>query len=652
MIENEREWTPLKELGRGGMATVYLIYDPVAEMNVAMKVLHEHFATDQAMVEAFARERQLMASLDHRGIAKIFESSTFEGRPAFTMEYLPGGDLQELLHLQGPLSESEVKALLETILEALAACHARGIIHRDIKPKNVLFTEDGEPKLVDFGIGQAEEVAATESSGQVGTVEYMAPERIDGYTIDGRSDLYSLSVLAFELLAGHVPYRGESAPAVLRMHRDAPIPDPAFFVPDLSPAMSALLMRGLAKEPEQRFAHADEMLDALRGKTSERVKISAHPDWSRLKDWRDGMQRFSCDSEDEGFEWVVYDLQPLTLGEDRYRAFRDLLLRFEPFAESTSSWKATNLLQHDFWNHQIYGRGFAMGLSREGAEHLVDELNKVDIQARSARRRRTGKARSPGVFMTPQTFTLSLRVSLVVIGLLIGFLGILLALSSPLVHFTTIIAALFVALFSLLMAADNTIMSLWFGQKSKIYHLDFQEPRTKQESSTAAFICIDDLALMERLYSPRIQASFELALQMGLHLYDRVKESEHLADLLQQRMDRLRSLAEKQAAIEEKLLRTRPGQVAAEIRRLDAQIEMEILAGKGDSPNLDAYAEEKDRLRVQLTERDAAQFELQRLAQQTHKEATTLEELTSRYWHEDSFDNVEELAQFQVELAP
>lgn len=292
-------------IGRGGMATVYRGWDDASKMDVALKVLHPHLVDDEAVVETFEREASLMRRIDHPNVVRVFETTEIDGRPAIAMEYCGGGDLSEHRLCDGDADERDVLDAFVPILDALSEVHEQGVVHRDIKPHNVVFDGD-DPKLIDFGIGQAEELMAADDAGQLGTVEYMAPERIDGLAVDARADIYSAGIMLFEMLCGHPPYRADTASAVMRMHRTADIPDPRLFDDGISDRTAEVVMKAIAKHPEQRFDRIDQMRAALVGDADLPEHLPAHSGWQRVKQRYAERHALSAPVESTGAESVVY----------------------------------------------------------------------------------------------------------------------------------------------------------------------------------------------------------------------------------------------------------------------------------------------------------------------------------------------------------
>lgn len=259
-----------KELGRGGMAFVYQALDTRLNRPVAIKVirrtafLEEHY---EAMIRRFEREARSLASLDHSHIVKVFDYGEQEGSPYLVMQYLAGGSLKELLSPDHPgaLDWREAIRLCIPVARALAYAHRQGIVHRDVKPANILLSVQGEPMLSDFGIAKilhTGESALTASGMGIGTPEYMAPEQAMGDVV-AQSDIYSLGIVLFELVTGKRPFTADTPMAVMLKHIQEPLPDVRVFNPTLPEELAHILERACAKQPAARFASADEFADAL-----------------------------------------------------------------------------------------------------------------------------------------------------------------------------------------------------------------------------------------------------------------------------------------------------------------------------------------------------------------------------------------------------
>jgi serine/threonine-protein kinase len=253
-------------LSRGGMGCVFKATDLVSGETVVLKVPHEHLESDIVFYERFKREEEIGRRLDHPGIVK-FLSQSEQSRMYLAMEYVPGGSLRALMSSARPLPVERALAIAQQLCAALAYLHDQGVVHRDVKPENVLLVPpDGSVKLLDFGIAfleSARRLTWAGLSGILGTPDYMAPEQVQGRRGDARTDVYAVGTILYEMLTGHLPYEAPDAVALLhaKTHRD---PTPAGqHVPGIEPGLAALLARALARDRNDRYATAREMLEDL-----------------------------------------------------------------------------------------------------------------------------------------------------------------------------------------------------------------------------------------------------------------------------------------------------------------------------------------------------------------------------------------------------
>ncbi len=251
-------------LGEGGMAAVYKAYQPAMDRYVALKVLPRHFASDPQFVTRFQQEARVVAQLQHPHILPVFDFGEADGYTYIVMPFVKSGTLTDLL--KGPaLSLPHIRTLVTQIGSALDYAHARGLVHRDVKPSNVLIDETGNCLLTDFGLAKIMEgsIHLTTSGAIMGTPAYMSPEQGLGQKIDKRSDIYSLGVILYEMAVGRTPYVAETPMAVVIKHINDPLPPPHTIKPDLPEALERVILKALAKTPEDRFASAGEMVRAL-----------------------------------------------------------------------------------------------------------------------------------------------------------------------------------------------------------------------------------------------------------------------------------------------------------------------------------------------------------------------------------------------------
>jgi serine/threonine-protein kinase len=251
-------------LGRGGMAEVYLGQDLHLGRPVAIKLLYPHLAADAASVRRFQHEARAVAALAHPNVVEVYDVGELYGRPALVMQYVPGESLAQTLDREGRLPAGRALALVRPVLAALAHAHARGIVHRDVKPANVLLTPDGQVKLADFGIAQTLDTTTLTGTGQVlGSIRYLAPERLMGARGTPAADCYAVGVMLYRMLAGRYPFDADT-PAGIAAQQLHTIPRrPSALHPDLPAWLDILVLRALAKEPAARYVSAASMLAAL-----------------------------------------------------------------------------------------------------------------------------------------------------------------------------------------------------------------------------------------------------------------------------------------------------------------------------------------------------------------------------------------------------
>jgi eukaryotic-like serine/threonine-protein kinase len=259
----DRRYRVISRIGSGGMADVYCCEDLQLGRQVAVKLLHERFAEDEEFVERFRREASSAASLSHPNIVGVFDRGEWDGTYYIAMEYLEGRSLKALIRAEGPLPPSRAIELTMQVLSAARSAHQRGVIHRDLKPHNVIVDAEGRVKVTDFGIARAGVSEITETGSIMGTVEYLSPEQAQGHAVGPRSDLYSIGVVLYELLTARLPFSGESAVTIaLKQISERPVP-PSAYNRAVSVELDGIVLAALAKDPEDRYADADAFLAAL-----------------------------------------------------------------------------------------------------------------------------------------------------------------------------------------------------------------------------------------------------------------------------------------------------------------------------------------------------------------------------------------------------
>ena len=275
-------------IGHGGMGAVYRAKDLRLGRTVALKLLAEELVGDERLRERFLAESRLAASIDHPGIVPIFEADDADGVLYIAMRYVDGGDLAALLRREGPLAPERAIDLVTQLAAALDAAHARGLVHRDVKPSNALVAVDGGTEhvyLADFGLTKHSALrgGAATTGQMVGTLDYVAPEQIRGDPIDGRADLYSLGCVLFECLTGETPYPRRSEVATIYAHLEEDPPQASDRRPGLPAALDAVLVRALAKDPGDRWQSGAEFAAAARAALSGEAAAVAAPRVKRVR---------------------------------------------------------------------------------------------------------------------------------------------------------------------------------------------------------------------------------------------------------------------------------------------------------------------------------------------------------------------------------
>jgi eukaryotic-like serine/threonine-protein kinase len=252
-------------IAHGGMATVYLAMDTRLDREVALKVMHAELARDEEFVRRFIGEAKSVARLSHQNVVAVFDQGSDGPFLYLAMEYVPGRTLKEVLRERGRFAPAAALDIMTGVLDGLAAAHASGIVHRDVKPENVLLTTDGRLKVADFGLARAQASAGQTRAGLlIGTVAYLPPEQVTGDSIGPRSDVYSAGVMLFELLTGRQPFTGESPIAIAYQHVNQDVPAPSALVPGIPAAVDQLVLAATSRDPALRPADAGEFARAVR----------------------------------------------------------------------------------------------------------------------------------------------------------------------------------------------------------------------------------------------------------------------------------------------------------------------------------------------------------------------------------------------------
>jgi len=253
----------VSRLGAGGMADVFLVEDEQLGRKVALKLLYQRFAEDPGFVERFRREAQAAAGLQHPNVVSVYDRGSFDGTYYIAMEYLPGRSLKQLIREEAPLDPIRAIDITIQILKAARFAHRRGVIHRDLKPHNVIIDEADNAKVTDFGIARAGASDMTETGSIMGTAQYLSPEQAQGHAVSAGSDLYSVAVVLYEMLTGRVPFDAESAVTIALKHVSEAPPPPTSINPSVPSELEQVVMWGLNKNPVDRPANADQFITAL-----------------------------------------------------------------------------------------------------------------------------------------------------------------------------------------------------------------------------------------------------------------------------------------------------------------------------------------------------------------------------------------------------
>lgn len=251
------------ELGRGGMATVYKAHDPSFDREVAIKVLPREFLHDPQFRVRFEREIKTIAQMEHPAIVPVYDVGEDDGQPYFVMRNMTGGSLADQIK-QSSFSVEDTARIVERLAKALAYAHKKGIVHRDLKPGNVLFDDSGDPFISDFGVAKlADSAQNVTGSGVIGTPAYMSPEQAQSGKVDGRSDIYAMGAIIYEMLTGDHPYKADTPMGVVIKHITDPVPEIRREHPDLSPEVDEVIKKAMSKNPDERYSTMIELAKAL-----------------------------------------------------------------------------------------------------------------------------------------------------------------------------------------------------------------------------------------------------------------------------------------------------------------------------------------------------------------------------------------------------
>ncbi len=256
-----------RRLARGGMATVYEAVDLRLDRTVALKIMHPGLAEDSAFVSRFVREAKSAARLSDPHVVAVYDQGEDDDLVYLVMEYVPGRTVRDVLREYGRLTAEQALTILDPVLQALDAAHAAGFVHRDVKPENVLLTDDGRVKVADFGLARAISAATSTAATQgllIGTVAYLSPEQVERGIADARSDVYGAGILLYEMVTGSVPFAGETPLAVAYQHVNAAVPAPSSVRPGVAPEIDAIVARATARDADARYPDAAAFLGAVR----------------------------------------------------------------------------------------------------------------------------------------------------------------------------------------------------------------------------------------------------------------------------------------------------------------------------------------------------------------------------------------------------
>src|SRR6476661_3347882 len=252
------------KLGSGGMSTVYLARDTTLDRGVAVKVMHREMSEQADQLERFRQEARAVAKLSHPNVVSVIDAGEDGGHPYIVFEYVEGETLKHRINREGALAPQEAIAYAIEIARGLSVAHARNMVHRDIKPQNILIDAEGRAKLTDFGISRQREQDGMTATGRVlGTTDYVAPEQAMGRKVDPRTDIYSLGVVLYEMLVGQVPFAADSQVGVAMKHVNEELPDVQRRRPEVSAAVALVVERATAKDPAERYQRIGEMIDDL-----------------------------------------------------------------------------------------------------------------------------------------------------------------------------------------------------------------------------------------------------------------------------------------------------------------------------------------------------------------------------------------------------
>jgi serine/threonine-protein kinase len=254
----------IEELGKGGMGKVYRVLDKRLKEEVALKLIKPEIASDKETIERFSSELKLARRISHRNVGRMYELMEAEGTYFITMEYVPGQDLRRLIRQTGQLTTGKAISIARQVCEGLSEAHGLSVVHRDLKPGNILIDRDGNAKIMDFGIARSISAKGITGAGvMLGTPEYMSPEQVDGKDVDQRSDIYSLGVILYQMVTGRVPFEGDTPLSVAVKQKTETPRNPRTINPQVPEDLSSAILRCLEKDKERRYQTTAEVISDL-----------------------------------------------------------------------------------------------------------------------------------------------------------------------------------------------------------------------------------------------------------------------------------------------------------------------------------------------------------------------------------------------------
>jgi CheY-like chemotaxis protein/predicted Ser/Thr protein kinase len=254
----------IEELGKGGMGRVYRALDTKVDEEVALKILNPEVAAEASLIERFSNELRLARKITHKNVCRMHDIHEDQGAQFITMEYVPGEDLKSFIRRSKQLAAKTAISIAKQVCQGLAEAHRLGVVHRDLKPQNIMIDREGNARIMDFGIARSVKAKGITDEGTViGTPEYMSPEQVEGKDVDGRSDIYSLGAVLFEMVTGRVPFEGKTALEIALKHKTEPPPDTRVLSPQIPESLNQIILRCLAKDRAARYQTVEEILTAL-----------------------------------------------------------------------------------------------------------------------------------------------------------------------------------------------------------------------------------------------------------------------------------------------------------------------------------------------------------------------------------------------------